>query len=76
MGAGFRLRLGQEGIAGGLQSVRTVVGIATDRPQTGKHGHSSDIVYLHMPDWDPTENAKLDQIQADLGYFRNTRWPA
>lgn len=63
-------------VRGRCKSVRTVVGIATDRPQTGKHGHSSDIVYLHMPDWDPTENAKLDQIQADLGYFRNTRWPA
>lgn len=63
-------------VRGRCKSVRTVVGIATDRPQTGKHGHSSDIVYLHMPDWDPAENAKLDQIQADLGYFRNTRWPA
>ena len=56
--------------------MRTVVGIATDRPRAGKQGHSSDIVYLHMPDLDPTENTKIDQIQADLGYFKNTRWPA
>lgn len=58
------------------KSVSTVVGIATDRPQTGKKGHSSDIVYLHMPDWDPAENAKIDQMQVELGYFKNTRWPA
>ena len=63
-------------VRGRCKSVRTVVGIATDRPRAGKQGHSSDIVYLHMPDLDPTENTKIDQIQADLGYFKNTRWPA
>ena len=63
-------------VRGRCKSVRTVVGIATDRPRAGKQGHSTDIVYLHMPDLDPTENTKIDQIQADLGYFKNTRWPA
>jgi hypothetical protein len=63
-------------VRGRCKSVRTVVGIATDRPQAGKQGHSSDIVYLHMPDWDPAENTKINQIQADLGYFKNTQWPA
>lgn len=62
-------------VRGRCSSVKTVVGIATDRPQAGKRGHSSDIVYLHMPDWDPAETTKIDQIQADLGYFKNTRWP-
>lgn len=62
-------------VRGRCKSVRTVVGIATDRPRAGKRGHSSDIVYLHMPDWDPAENTKIDQIQAELGYFKNTRWP-
>ncbi|MFW7340706.1 hypothetical protein V0R37_04070 [Pollutimonas sp. H1-120] len=55
-------------------SVKTVVGIATDRPQAGKRGHSSDIVYLHMPEWDQAETAKVDQIQAELGYFKDTKW--
>ena len=63
-------------VRGRCSSVKTVVGIATDRPQAGKRGHSSDIVYLHMPDWDPAETTKVDQIQAELGYFKNTRWPA
>lgn len=62
-------------VRGRCKSVKTVVGIATDRPQAGRRAHSSDIVYLHMPDWDPAENTKIDQIQADLGYFKNTRWP-
>ena len=56
-------------------SVKTVVGIATDRPQAGKRGHSSDIVYLHMPEWNQAETAKVDQIQAELGYFKDTKWP-
>lgn len=63
-------------VRGRCNSVKTVIGIATDRPQAGKRGHSSDIVYLHMPDWDPAETTKIDQIQAELGYFKNMRWPA
>lgn len=62
-------------VRGRCDIVKTVIGIATDRPQAGKRGHSCDIVYLHIPDWDPTENAKIDQIQEELGYFENTQWP-
>ena len=58
------------------EGVRKVVGIATDRPREGKRGHSSDIVYLDMPEWDPTMNAMVDKAQADLGYFKNMKWPA
>lgn len=53
-------------VRGRCKSVRTLVGIATDGPRAGKRSHSSDIVYLHMPDWDPAENTKIDQIQAEL----------
>ena len=63
-------------VRGRCQSVQTVVGIATDRPRKGKRGHSSDIAYLHIPEWDPAENSKIDAIQAELGYFKNTQWPA
>jgi hypothetical protein len=63
-------------VRGRCKTVKTVVGIATDRPQAGKHGHSSDIVYLHMPIWDPIEDEKINGIQRDLGYFENTKWPA
>jgi hypothetical protein len=62
-------------VRGRCKSVKTVVGIATDRPQAGKRGHSSDIVYLHMPIWDPMEDANVNGIQADLGYFKDTKWP-
>jgi len=55
--------------------VKTVVGIATDRPKRGKQGHSSDIAYLHMADWNPDENENVDRLQAELGYFNNTKWP-
>ena len=63
-------------VRGRCKTVKTVVGIATDRPQAGKHGHSSDIVYIHIPIWDPTEDEKINGIQRDLGYFENTKWPA
>ena len=62
-------------VRGRCRRVKTAVGIATDRPQAGKRGHSSDIVYLHMPIWDTTEDEKINGIQADLGYFKDTKWP-
>lgn len=62
-------------VRGRCKAVKTVVGIATDRPQAGKRGHSSDILYLHMPIWDPAEDEKIKGIQADLGYFKDTTWP-
>ena len=55
--------------------VTKVVGIATDQPREGKSGHSSDIVYMDMPTWTSEDGAKVDGIQADLGYFKNTQWP-
>jgi len=55
--------------------VTTIVGIATDRPKAGKRGHSSDILYLHLPTWSEEDGKKVDGIQSDLGYFKNTRWP-
>ncbi len=63
-------------VRGRCKSVNTVIGIATDRPKKGRQGHSSDIVYLHIPDWDPAETKKIDDIQAELGYFKNIKWPA
>ncbi|MEF8754704.1 MAG: hypothetical protein V5B60_12350 [Accumulibacter sp.] len=62
-------------VRGRCPRVKTVVGIATDRPKAGKRSHSSDIVYLHLPTWDPTDDKKVNGIQADLGYFKNTTWP-
>lgn len=62
-------------VRGHCKTVKTVVGIATDRPKNNKRGHSSDIVYLHMPDWASAENERITQIQEDLGYFINTKWP-
>lgn len=62
-------------VRGRCKGVKTVVGIATDRPEANKRGHSSDIVYLHMPTWDPAEDEKVNGIERDLGYFKNTKWP-
>ncbi len=60
-------------IRGTRPGVRTVVGIATDRPGTSEMGHSSDIAYIHIPEWTPEDAAQVAGIQADLGYFENPR---
>jgi len=61
-------------IRGRLPGVTTVVGIATDRPGTSEIGYSSDIVYIHMPEWTQELEEKVVGIQADLGYFQNAKW--
>ena len=62
-------------VRGRCPRVNTVVGIATDRPGAGKAGYSSDIMYLHLPDWSDDDAVKVDGIQRDLGYFKDTKWP-
>jgi hypothetical protein len=62
-------------VRGRLKGVTTVVGIATDRPQPGRRGHSSDILYLHVPQWSEEDSLRVANIQADLGYFKNMHWP-
>jgi hypothetical protein len=59
----------------GRSGVTTVIGIATDKPKPGKSGNSSDILYLRMPVWTADDARAIDGIQADLGYFNNTKWP-
>lgn len=61
-------------IRGRLHGVTTVVGIATDRPGTSDIGYSSDIVYIHLPEWSSELEEKVVSIQADLGYCKNTKW--
>lgn len=58
----------------GRSGATTVVGIATDRPEQGKIGYSSDILYLHMPTWTAEDAEKVDGIQRDLGYFKEVNW--
>ena len=61
-------------IRGILPGVKTVVGIATDRPGTSEICYSLDIGYIHMPEWTPENEALVARIQADLGYFQNAQW--
>ena len=61
-------------VRGRLPNTHTVVGIATDRPGVSSPGYSSDIVYLHMPDWTGEDERGVRGIQDDLGYFRNVDW--
>jgi hypothetical protein len=62
-------------VRGRCKGVSTVVGIATDRMSQRKNGHSSDIVYMHMAEWSAEDAARVNGIQKDLGYFKNTKWP-
>lgn len=57
------------------KSFPTVVGIARDRPEEGKKGYSSDILYLHAPDCSAEDLEQADSIQRELGYFSGVKWP-
>lgn len=61
-------------VRGRLPGVKTVVGIATDRPGSSKVGYSSDIVYIHMPNWSEEDKIAVVGIQNNLGYFKNVSW--
>lgn len=60
-------------VRGRAPSVTTVVGIATDKPGVSS-GHSTDILYLYMPEWTAENERMAEQIQRDLGYFKNAEW--
>ncbi|WP_446811102.1 hypothetical protein ACH50O_05920 [Methylomonas sp. 2BW1-5-20] len=60
-------------VRGRLPSVGVVVGIATDRPSESK-GHSSDLVYIDIPEWSDELEAQVQLIQKELGYFKNVAW--
>jgi len=59
-------------IRGRVPGVKTVVGIATDRPGVPSEvGYSTDLAYVHLPEWSEDRETQVAGIQADLGYFRN-----
>lgn len=60
-------------VRGKLPNVKLVVGIARDRPRKNG-GHSSDIVYIDIPEWTEEDENKVQKIQSELGYFENTGW--
>ncbi|CBJ50349.1 hypothetical protein [Ralstonia solanacearum] len=61
-------------VRGRMPGVKTVVGIATDRPGTSSIGYSSDIVYIHTEEWSEKDAENVDGIQRDLGYFQSVSW--
>lgn len=63
-------------VRGRFPDIVTVVGLATDRPGTSDIGYSSDIAYLHLPEWSGADDNRVKMIQEELGYFQNTKWPS
>lgn len=61
-------------VRGRFPNIQTVVGIATDRPEVSETGYSSDIVYIHMPEWTEESELHVQGIQNDLGYFKDVSW--
>lgn len=60
-------------VARGLEpAARTVIGIATERPEPGK-GHSLDALYLDKLKWTEEDQRNLELIQKELGYFASPR---
>jgi hypothetical protein len=60
-------------VARGLEpAARTVIGIATERPEPGK-GHSLDAFYLDKPEWTEEDQRSLELVQEELGYSATPR---
>ncbi len=56
-------------VARGLnQDFDTIIGIATEQSKKGV-GHSFDLYYLHKPDWTKKDQAHMEGIQKDCGFF-------
>ena len=60
-------------VRGRFPDVGVVVGIATDRPGES-NGHSSDLVYIDIPEWSNELEVQVQKIQDELGYFKNAAW--
>jgi hypothetical protein len=59
-------------VARGLnQDIDTIIGIATEQLKQGI-GHSFDLYYLHKPDWTKKDQAHMEGIQKDCGFFVNS----
>jgi len=58
-------------IARGLNhQIKTVIGIATEQYKPGI-GHSFDLYYLHKPNWTEKDQAEMESIQKESGFFLN-----
>jgi len=58
-------------VARGLnKDSKTVVGIATEQYEPDK-GFSLDLIYLYMESWTSEDQNRLQEIQKELGYFKN-----
>lgn len=59
-------------VARSVLPVKTIIGIATDRPGEGG-GHSIDLLFLYIPEWNDKQAAVAIKIQDELGYFKGSR---
>jgi hypothetical protein len=51
----------------------TVVGIATEQYTPSRKGFSFDLVHTFKPSWTPEDQAMMENMQRDLGYFVKPR---
>lgn len=56
-----------------LPQLKTIIGIATDRPGTSEIGYSSDILYMHGLERTDEEKEKILELSDELGYFKNVQ---
>jgi len=56
-------------IARGLNlDCNTVIGIATEQSKPGV-GHSFDLCFLYLPQWEGRHKAQMEQLQKESGFF-------
>ena len=57
---------------GMFKEYKTVVGIATEKVETGK-GFSLDAIYLYKEDWTSDDQDKLEYAKKEFGYFKELK---
>ena len=59
-------------IARGLNlDCHTIIGIATEQSKPGV-GHSFDLCFFHLPNWEEGHQARMEQLQKESGFFTHS----
>jgi hypothetical protein len=58
---------------GRFKAAHPVVGIATEQYEKGR-GHSLDLSLLKRNSWTDEDQARMEEMQRELGYFTNPKF--
>jgi hypothetical protein len=57
-------------VRGIYRDKQTIIGLATEKYETGK-GYSFDAIFYDKPEWTPEDEADMKMLQSECGFFKN-----